>query len=53
MKKLVLFVALAAVFVLSFVSCSGSKSEDTSAENGNVESGVQEPGGSNADVLQQ
>jgi hypothetical protein len=39
MKKLVLFVALAAVFGLSFISsCSSSKSEETTAEKGNVES---------------
>jgi hypothetical protein len=42
MKKLVLFVMLAAVFGLSFVSCSGgSKSESTSAEKNNAENAQQ------------
>ncbi|MDR0820673.1 MAG: hypothetical protein LBN19_04080 [Endomicrobium sp.] len=52
MKKLVLFVALAAVFGLSFVSCSSGKSEDTTTEN-NTEN-VQEAGDLGAaDVPQQ
>jgi|LQAB01.1.fsa_nt_gi hypothetical protein len=43
MKKLVLFVALAAVFGLSFVSCSNGKSEETTAEKGNVENVQKDP----------
>ncbi|OEG71080.1 hypothetical protein ATZ36_02925 [Candidatus Endomicrobiellum trichonymphae] len=42
MKRLVLFAMLAAVFGLSFVSCSGgSKSESTSAEKNNAENAQQ------------
>ncbi|MDR0800909.1 MAG: hypothetical protein LBN01_05290 [Endomicrobium sp.] len=53
MKKLVLFAALAAVFGLSFVSCSGGKSEDTPAEN-NAESAQESSDlGNTADVSQQ
>jgi hypothetical protein len=43
MKKLVLLVALAAVFGVSFISCSNGKSEEGTAEKNNTENVQQEP----------
>jgi hypothetical protein len=43
MRKLVLLVALAAVFGLSFISCSSGKSEEATAEKDSTENVQQEP----------
>jgi hypothetical protein len=52
MKKLVLLVALAAVFGLSFISCSSGKSEEVTTEKDNTENVQQEPSDLSSNVTE-